>query len=181
MMLDLVVVGAGPAGLALAGACAREGLSVAVVAPEPEAPWVPSYGAWAGELPDYWREWAEAVWPEVVVHLDETRRHDLRGPYVRVHGARLQAALLASVPDRRRGGFEDAPLAGDLPPAAMASAMLGHFGRLGWSVRRHLVAGVFGSAGLRLVDEVFSRPARPRPDLRSPPYTPSRRVLAPIP
>ncbi len=109
--LDVLVLGAGPAGLALAAACARAGLSVAVMAPEPEAPWVPYYGAWAGELPDDWCAWADVTWPEVVVHLDDARRHVLPGPYVRVDRRRLQASLLASVPDRRRGTAEDAPAA----------------------------------------------------------------------
>ncbi|GDX82815.1 lycopene cyclase [Deltaproteobacteria bacterium] len=109
--LDVLVLGAGPAGLALAAACARVGLSVAVAAPDPEAPWIPNYGAWAAELPDGWRGWAEAAWPEVVVHVDDARRHVLPGPYVKVDGRRLQASLLAGVPDRRRGTAEDAPAA----------------------------------------------------------------------
>ena len=109
--LDVLVLGAGPAGLALAAACARAGLSVAVMAPEPEAAWAPNYGAWAAELPDDWCEWAEVTWPDVVVHLDDARRHVLPGPYVRVDGRRLQASLLTCVPDRRRGTAEDAPAA----------------------------------------------------------------------
>ena len=109
--LDVLVLGAGPAGVALAAACARVGLSVAVLAPDPEAPWIPNYGAWAAELPDGWRGWAAAEWPEVVVHIDGARRHVLPGPYVKVDGRRLQASLLAAVPDRRRGTAEDAPTA----------------------------------------------------------------------
>ncbi len=109
--LDVLVLGAGPAGLSLAAACARAGLSVAVMAPDPEAAWIANYGAWAAELPKDWRAWAEVAWPEVVVHVDDARRHVLPGPYVRVDRRRLQAALLASVPDRRRGTAEDAPAA----------------------------------------------------------------------
>lgn len=106
---DVLVLGAGPAGLALAGACARAGLSVAVMAPEPEAPWVPNYGAWAAELPPEWPTWTEATFPEAVVYVDDTRRHVLPGPYVRVDGRKLQVSLLASVPDLRRGTARDAP------------------------------------------------------------------------
>lgn len=47
-MLDVLVAGAGPAGVALAGSCARLGLRTALVAPRPEAPW-PTYGVWADE------------------------------------------------------------------------------------------------------------------------------------
>src|SRR5215207_5293456 len=36
---DVLVVGAGPAGLAVAGACGRLGLTTAVVDPAPERPW----------------------------------------------------------------------------------------------------------------------------------------------
>lgn len=108
-MLDVVVLGAGPAGLALAAACRRVGLTVAVVAPEPEAPWEANYGSWAFELPEDWPEWAEASWPEVVVQA--VRRHVLPGPYVRVDARRLQAKLLGEVPDRRRGTADSAPKA----------------------------------------------------------------------
>ena len=47
-MLDVLVAGAGPAGVALAGACARLGLRTGLVAPRPDAPW-PTYGMWADE------------------------------------------------------------------------------------------------------------------------------------
>lgn len=109
---DVLVLGAGPAGLALAAACRRAGLSVAVLAPDPEAPWAPNYGAWAAELPPEWPAWADATFAEAVVYVDDARRHVLPGPYVRVDGRELQASLLASVPDRRRGTAEVAPAAG---------------------------------------------------------------------
>jgi lycopene beta-cyclase len=48
---DVLVVGAGPAGLALAGACGRLGLTTALVDPAPERPWTATYGMWSGELP----------------------------------------------------------------------------------------------------------------------------------
>jgi len=48
---DVLVVGAGPAGLALAGACARLGLSTEVVDPAPDRTWTATYGMWSRELP----------------------------------------------------------------------------------------------------------------------------------
>lgn len=50
-MLDVLIIGAGPAGLALAAALADQGLRVAVLAPgAPDTPWTNHYGIWAGEL-----------------------------------------------------------------------------------------------------------------------------------
>ncbi|MFE2751249.1 lycopene cyclase family protein [Actinosynnema sp. NPDC059335] len=49
--MDVVVVGGGPAGRALARACAARGLGTTVVDPNPGRPWRATYGAWADELP----------------------------------------------------------------------------------------------------------------------------------
>lgn len=49
--MDVLVVGGGPAGLALAGACGRLGLATGVLDPAPERPWVATYGMWSRELP----------------------------------------------------------------------------------------------------------------------------------
>lgn len=48
---DVLVVGGGPAGRALAAATAGRGLRTVLVDPAPEAPWRATYGCWAGELP----------------------------------------------------------------------------------------------------------------------------------
>ncbi|ATE56226.1 lycopene cyclase family protein [Actinosynnema pretiosum] len=50
--MDVLVVGGGPAGRALAGAAARRGLGVALVDPRPERPWRATYAAWSDELPE---------------------------------------------------------------------------------------------------------------------------------
>lgn len=47
----MCVVGAGPAGTALAGACARLGLTTALVDVAPDRPWTATYGMWSPELP----------------------------------------------------------------------------------------------------------------------------------
>ncbi|WP_246170752.1 lycopene cyclase family protein [Pseudonocardia hierapolitana] len=49
---DVLVVGGGPAGRALAAATAERGLRTTLVDPAPEAPWRATYGCWADELPD---------------------------------------------------------------------------------------------------------------------------------
>jgi lycopene beta-cyclase len=48
---DLLVVGGGPAGRALAAASARQGLRTTLLDPAPETPWRITYGCWAAELP----------------------------------------------------------------------------------------------------------------------------------
>ncbi len=50
-MTDVVVVGGGPAGRALAAECAARGLATTLVDPRPDAPWRATYGAWLDELP----------------------------------------------------------------------------------------------------------------------------------
>ncbi|RKT56319.1 lycopene cyclase family protein [Saccharothrix australiensis] len=49
--MDVVVVGGGPAGRALASACAARGLGTTLVDPHPERPWRATYAAWSDELP----------------------------------------------------------------------------------------------------------------------------------
>jgi lycopene beta-cyclase len=51
-VVDVLIAGAGPAGWALAGACARLGLDTALADPAPDAPWQATYGLWADEAPD---------------------------------------------------------------------------------------------------------------------------------
>lgn len=92
-MLDVLVVGAGPAGRAVAAECAERGLRTAVVDPSPARPWRATYGAWADELPaglppalvaarargvvhastrrDLAREYAVLDVPRLRIHLDE--------------------------------------------------------------------------------------------------------------
>ena len=49
--MDVLVVGGGPAGMALAGACARLGMDTGLVDPSPDRPWTATYGMWSRELP----------------------------------------------------------------------------------------------------------------------------------
>lgn len=49
--LDVLVIGGGPAGRAVAGECAGRGLRTALVDPQPDRPFTATYGCWAAELP----------------------------------------------------------------------------------------------------------------------------------
>ncbi|MGH3789896.1 MAG: lycopene cyclase family protein [Pseudonocardiaceae bacterium] len=50
-MIDVLVAGGGPAGWAVAAACARLGLDTQLVDPAPEREWRATYGSWREELP----------------------------------------------------------------------------------------------------------------------------------
>ncbi|MGH3788820.1 MAG: lycopene cyclase family protein [Pseudonocardiaceae bacterium] len=49
-MIDVLVAGGGPAGWAVAAACARLGLATQLVDPAPDRPWRATYGSWRDEL-----------------------------------------------------------------------------------------------------------------------------------
>ena len=51
MTTDVLVVGGGPAGRALAAATAERGLHTVLVDPAPAAPWRQTFGSWRAELP----------------------------------------------------------------------------------------------------------------------------------
>jgi lycopene beta-cyclase len=48
---DVLVVGGGPAGRALAAACGRRGLRTTLLDRAPESPWRATYGCWSADLP----------------------------------------------------------------------------------------------------------------------------------
>ncbi|GAA3660867.1 lycopene cyclase family protein [Lentzea roselyniae] len=88
LVLDVLVIGGGPAGRALARACAQQGLDTALVDRRPHRVWTATYGAWADELPPdtpvaatstvvraYARE--EHLIPRTYVVLDNARLHEL--------------------------------------------------------------------------------------------------------
>jgi lycopene cyclase-like protein len=47
---DVAILGSGPAAWATASACAQAGLSVTLIAPDPEADWPQTYGVWLDQL-----------------------------------------------------------------------------------------------------------------------------------
>lgn len=94
---DLVVLGAGPAGLALARASARLGMHVRCLAPSPHAGWERSFGVWACELAEL-ADLAivEASWASPYVHLGASGRRVLGAGYARLDVIALQDRLLAT-------------------------------------------------------------------------------------
>ncbi len=90
---DVVIVGAGPAGLVAAVACLRAGLSVRVIANDPTAAWPATYGCWVDEIETLGlagclsRRWDD-------VRAVGEREHRLASAYGVFDNPALQSALL---------------------------------------------------------------------------------------
>lgn len=102
-ILDVLVLGLGPAGRATAAACATVGLAVAAMDPAPDRRWTATYGAWTDEL--------DPAAP-VAIQLDApgawtTRRHTLGRAYSVLDTARLQASLSLDGVEVRRARAVD--------------------------------------------------------------------------
>ncbi|WP_307828402.1 lycopene cyclase family protein [Antrihabitans sp. YC2-6] len=90
-MTDVLVLGLGPAGRALAHRCAIAGLEVRAIDPHPNRRWTPTYAAWADELPEWLPDAAIAT--TVRPHAFTTRRHSIARDYCVLSTPKLQAAL----------------------------------------------------------------------------------------
>ena len=134
--VDVIVIGAGPAGRALAAALVDRDRRVAVVDPDPDRRWPATYGMWQDELPSWvcdrapggeaslWR----GRWDHVTVY--GRRRHDLERPYGQIANEGLASALEGGEIRRARvdawelgpQGLEVKTSAGDLHAAMVVDA-----------------------------------------------------------
>lgn len=167
---DVLVVGGGPAGLALAAELARRGLSVRVVAPHPPRPFPATYGAWHGDLPPWAQACAAQVWSDVRVYAGQapaTPPTPLLRPYALLDNAALLAALLAragrgltwtvgrvSGAARRGAGWEVGGTGGETWRARLVVDASGHGGLL-------RPAHFPGGAALQTAYGLVARFARP--------------------
>ncbi|PSS36417.1 Lycopene epsilon cyclase [Actinidia chinensis var. chinensis] len=87
-LLDLVVIGCGPAGLALAAESAKLGLSVGLIGPD--LPFTNNYGVWEDEF----RGCIEHVWRDTIVYLDDNDPILIGRAYGRVSRHLLHEELL---------------------------------------------------------------------------------------
>lgn len=96
-MVDVAIVGLGPAGRALASRCAAAGLSVLALDPDPDARWHQTLGAWADQVPPWLLPHTCGI--DVVAHrvhgpaLYSPERAEIRREYVILDTDRVQAAL----------------------------------------------------------------------------------------
>ncbi|MBV9919727.1 MAG: lycopene cyclase, partial [Pseudonocardia sp.] len=106
-MIDVLVVGGGPAGRALAAECGSRGLMTTLVDPSPDAPWRATYAAWLDELPDALPPPAATARGRVVAHTAHTLDRSyavLDVPALRAHlDARLDGAGVDVIAGRVSG------------------------------------------------------------------------------
>jgi lycopene beta-cyclase len=112
-VIDVLVVGGGPAGRALAAECGSRGLATTLVDPAPDAPWRATYGAWLDELPAGLPAPAATARGRVIARtahaLDRTYAV-LDVPALRAHlDARLATAGVRVVAGRVTGRTHDGP------------------------------------------------------------------------
>ncbi|XP_020588363.1 lycopene epsilon cyclase, chloroplastic [Phalaenopsis equestris] len=92
-MLDLIVIGCGPAGMSLAAEVAKTGLRVGLIGPD--LPFTNNYGVWEDEFKGLGLEGCiEHVWQDTIVYLDSNDPILIGRAYGRVSRHLLHSELL---------------------------------------------------------------------------------------
>nr|QBC36219.1 lycopene beta-cyclase variant 3 [Petunia x hybrida] len=95
VVVDLAVVGGGPAGLAVAQQVSEAGLSVCSIDPSPKLIWPNNYGVWVDEFEAMdLLDCLDATWSGAVVYVDENSTKDLDRPYGRVNRKQLKSKMM---------------------------------------------------------------------------------------
>ncbi|XP_042487609.1 lycopene beta cyclase, chloroplastic-like [Macadamia integrifolia] len=95
LVVDLAVVGGGPAGLAVAQQVSAAGLSVCSIDPSPKLIWPNNYGVWVDEFEAMdLLDCLGTTWSGAVVFLDEKTRKYLDRPYGRVNRKLLKWKMM---------------------------------------------------------------------------------------
>lgn len=95
LVVDLAVVGGGPAGLAVAQQVSEAGLSVCSIDPSPKLIWPNNYGVWVDEFEAMdLLDCLDTTWSGAVVFIDDQSKKDLGRPYGRVNRKQLKSKML---------------------------------------------------------------------------------------
>uniref|UniRef100_A0A7N0UC89 lycopene beta-cyclase n=1 Tax=Kalanchoe fedtschenkoi TaxID=63787 RepID=A0A7N0UC89_KALFE len=94
-VVDLAVVGGGPAGLAIAQQVSEAGLSVCSIDPCPKLIWPNNYGVWVDEFEAMdLLDCLDYTWSGAVVYINENTTKNLGRPYGRVNRKQLKSKMM---------------------------------------------------------------------------------------
>lgn len=94
---DVIIIGAGPAGLRLAERVSLYGIQVCCIDPSPLSMWPNNYGVWVDEFESLGLDdCLDKVWPMVCVYTNEHRTKYLDRPYGRVSRKKLKLKFIES-------------------------------------------------------------------------------------
>lgn len=94
-LVDLAIVGGGPAGLAVAQQVSEAGLSVCSIDPSPKLIWPNNYGVWVDEFEAMGLlDCLDTTWSGAVVYINDGAEKDLSRPYGRVNRKQLKSKML---------------------------------------------------------------------------------------
>lgn len=95
LVLDLAVVGGGPAGLAVAQQVSEAGLTVCSIDPSPKLIWPNNYGVWVDEFEAMdLLDCLDTTWSSAVVYIDDQSPKNLGRPYGRVNRKQLKSKMM---------------------------------------------------------------------------------------
>lgn len=147
----MTVAGGGPAGLAIAAACARQGLQTRLVCPTPDAPWANSYGAWEDSVQKFDLQAAvQARFAAPLVITNQSRRR-LDAAYLRFDTTRLKRLLTQRAESAGVSIVEGTMTSSDLDDAGLVIDATGARSSL-WRNEKPSFTGFQSAYGLWLED-----------------------------